>query len=362
MGYAPHSDWDFNMTNPVDWRSIFSKVEPGWKELSTAFKKWGSLQGGKTRNVDILWFPKPITDFTDMRNKLKVAYEQQLAKSKGGQKEGYFVENEVAEELVKRGAFSRPGRGKKKVIEEYEEEITPDKPHISSFRMQNRLFRFLGWTTRRIGYHNQYIVTNIGIQMTKFSGPFPSVIGNLSERDLVIKSLVNFGVFSVNDSISQWDTRFKQRVVVNLLRVIAKYGYISNNELVVTAFALKNEREPNQIKEMMERLRKLHDNEITMIDAFKEVNVDPYDSSAVNNAYDGPKVLLSLCRQTGLLRLRTVSVESTPHGNLKPLYARMHKGKSAVKEPRVVNLITDCGRGVLAQELQKKVIWFDELR
>jgi hypothetical protein len=348
------------MTELVNWRSIFSEAKPGWNELATSFKEWSSLRGGKTRNVDLFWFPKPITDLTDMREKLKVAYEQQLTKSEG-KKEGYFVENKVAEELVERGAFTRPGKGKEKVVEEYEEEVTPDKPHISSFRMQNRLFRFLGWTMRRLGHRNQYTVTDLGIQMTKFSGPFPSVIGYLSERDLVTKSLVNFGVFSVNDSINQWDTRFKQRIVVNLLRVTAEYGYVSNNELVVTAFALKDERDANQVKEMVERLRRLHDNEITMIDAFEEVNVNPHDSSAVNNAYDGPKVLLSLCRQVGLLCPKTVSVEFTPHGNLKPLYSRMHKETSAIKEPRVVNLITDFGRGVLKQELQKKVIWFDEL-
>ena len=343
-----------------NWRDIFSIENPGHKEIAEALGRWDSLRGGKTRNVDIIWFPKPITNLTDMRNKLKVAYEQQLIKSKE-EGEAYFVENEVAEELARRGAFTRPGTGTKEVIEEYEEETTPDKPHISSFRMQNRLFRFLGWTTRRIGFTNQYVVTDLGVQMTKFSGPFPSSIGTLFERDLVIKSLVNLGLFSINDAVDQWDTRFKQRIVVNLLRVAAKYGYISNNELVVTAFALKDERDSGQVHEMMERLRKLHDGEITMIEAFKEVDVNPYNLSAVNNAYDGPKVLLSLCRQTGLLFNKSVYVGSTPYGNLKPLYSRMHKGTSAIKTPRVVNLITDHGREVLAEELTKQVVWFDEL-
>ena len=343
-----------------DWRDIFSVENPGHKEIARALDRWDSLRGGKTRNVDIIWFPKPITNLTDMRNKLKVAYEAQLIKSKE-EGEGYFLENEVAEELARRGAFTRPGTGRDELIEEYKEETTPDKPHISSFRMQNRLFRFLGWTTRRIGFVNQYVVTDLGVQMTKFSGSFPSSIGTLFERDLVIRSLVNLGLFSINDSVNQWDTRFKQRIVVSLLLVTATYGYISNNELVVTAFALKDERDPEQLKEMMERLRKLHDGEMTMIDAFKEVNIDPYDSSAVNNAYDGPKVLLSLCRQTGLLFDKSVYVGSTPYGNLKPLYAKMHKGTSAIKTPRVMNLITDQGREVLAEEWGKQVFWFDDL-
>lgn len=333
---------------------------PGYKELSEAFKKWDHLRGGKTRNIDIFWFPKPISNLTDMRNKLKVAYElQKRKKEKEG--EAYFVENEVAEELAKRGAFTRPATPTEELIEEYEEERTPNKPHLSSFRMQNRLFRFLGWTTRRVGYKNQYVVTDLGVQIAAFSGPFPSTIGALSERDLVIKSLVNFGIFSVNDHIHQWDTRFKQRIVVNILRVTAKFGYISNNELVVTAFALKDERDPKQVEEMMDRLQRLHEGEISMIDAFKEVNVDPYSSSAVNNAYDGPKVLLSLCRQVNLLHEKTVPLEYSPYGDLRPLYEKMHEGKSALKKPRVVNLITDFGKKVLEQELKKTVIWFDEL-
>ena len=342
----------------VNWRKILSTDKPGYKELIGAFKKWNSLRGGKTRNIDIIWFPKPNTSLMDMREKLKVAYEQQLInkKDKG---EDYFVENDVAERLAKNGAFTRPGTSPEKVIEDYRKEATADKPHISSFRMQNRLFRFLGWTTRRVGHRNQYFVTDLGIQMTKFDGPFPAFIGTLSERDLVIKSLMNFVVFSINDNIGQWDTRFKQRIVVNLLRVAAKYGYISNNELVVTAFALKDERDSNQMKEMMERLRRLHDGKITMIDAFKEVNVDPHNASAVNNAYDGPKVLLSLCRQTGLLQ--SSKTMSTSFGDLRPLYLKMHKGTSCVKCPRVVNIITDFGKKNLKQQLEKKVIWFDEL-
>jgi hypothetical protein len=345
----------------AEWKRIFKSVQPGYKELTDAFKRWDSLRGGKTRNVDIVWFPKPITNLTDMREKLKVAYEMQVVRK---QKEGkaYFIENDVAEELAKRGAFTRPATAAEELIEEYEEETTPNKPHISSFRMQNRLFRFLGWTTPRVGYKNQYMITDLGIQMTKFAGPFPSTIGSLSERDLVVKALTNFGVFSVNDHINQWDTRFKQRIVVNLLRVTTTYGYISNNELVVTAFALKDERDLDQVEEMMHRLRRLHDGEITMTDAFEEVGVNPYNSSAVNNAYDGPKVLLSLCRQAQLLCEKTVPLESSPYGDLRPLYERMHHDRSAVKKPRVVNVITEFGRDVLDSELKKTVIWFDELK
>ena len=344
--------------NVADWKEIFSMNKRDHKDILDAFRKWTSLRGGKTRNVDIIWFPKPNTSLMDMREKLKVAYRQQQ-KKRDEEGDGYFVENEVAIELAKVGAFTRPGTSPEKAIEQYNKETTANIPQISSFRMSNRLFRFLGWTTRRIGQANQYIVTNLGVQMTKFEGAFPSFIGSLSERDLVIRSLMNFRVFSVNDNIEQWDTRFKQRIVVNLLRAAEKYGYISNNELIVTAFALKDETDNQQVKEMLERLRRLHDDEITMIEAFKEVNIDAYDASAVNNAYDGPKVLLSLCRQIDLLQ--HVSTKATPFGNLSHFYMKMHEGKSHVKCPIVVNIITEFGKNILKQELQKTVIWFNEL-
>ncbi len=343
----------------TDWKEVLTLVDPGHLALEVALKNWNSRRGGKHKNKEIVWFPKPSSSLVDMRNKLRVAFDVQEEK-RASEGVAYFVENKVAEELAKRGAITRPGKNAEELVNEYKDESVPNKPHISSFRMQNRLFRFLGWTTRRAGYRNQYAVTRRGAQICMFSGEFPGQIGDLSEREIVIESLVNTSIFSVNDGIPQWDTRFKQRIVVNLLRCCARYGYITNNELVVTAFALKDERDPNQLDAMIDRLDRLHNGETTMIGAFTEVSVDPLDTSAVNNAYDGPKVLTSLCRQAGLLEEDTTPVDD-PALNVRDKYLEMYTGKSPIKVPRVVNVISKLGKKVLTEEEKKTLIWFDEI-
>ncbi len=344
----------------ADWEKDLTPAESGLSTLTEALGKWDSLRGGKTRNTELVWIPKPITNLADMRRKLAVALKVQLGRSEELGAES-FIENEVAEELVRSGAFTRPGTATDELMEEYEEETEANQPHLSSFRMQNRLFRFLGWTTRVPGKPNEYRVTHRGKQISQFTGNFPGKIGTLSERDLVLKSLVNWGVFSVNDNVDQWDTRFKQRIIVNVLRVAAEYGYITNNELVVTAFALKDERNPQEIDLMMDRLRRLHDGRLSIYDAFTEVGVDPDVNSAVTGAYDGPKVVTSLCRQVNLFEPETSQLKEAPFGDLRDLYAKMHQKKGKVSKPRVVNLITPLGEQILEQELEKATVWFDEL-
>lgn len=344
----------------TDWREVLTPTNRGHRTLEAALKDWNNRRGRKHKNKEIVWFPKPSTSLADMRNKLRVAYDVQEEK-RASEDVAYFVENMVAEELARRGAITRPGKNAKDLVDEYKDESGPNKPHLSSFRMQNRLFRFLGWTTRRVEHRNQYAVTRRGAQICMFLGEFPGQIGDLSERDLVIESLVNASVFSVNDGVPQWDTRFKQRIVINLLRCCARNGYITNNELVVTAFALKDERDPDQLKEMIDRLDRLRDAKTAMIGAFEEVSVDPFDSSAVNNAYDGPKVLTSLCRQAGLLERKTIPVNDPGLNGLEDMYQEMHTGKSRIKVPRVVNVISELGKKELAEEEKKKLIWFDEI-
>lgn len=338
----------------------YPKSNPEHGKLLAALQKWNELRGGKTQNKEIFWFPKPNTSLTDMRDKLKVALEIQVSNLKSN-KQAFFSENAVAVELAKRGAITRPGKDSASMIQEYEKETTANIPHISSFRMQNRLFRFLGWTARRPGHPNEYVVTRRGMQLCKFSGEFPGRIGPLSELDIVTRSLTNACVFSVNDGLSQWDTRFKQRIVVNLLRCCNVYGFITNNELVVSAFALKDERDPSQIDAMIDRLKRLHEGRVSMSDAFREVGIDPNNEAAVNNAYDSPKVLTSLCRQTGLLAEFTVSLKDEKQAALNELYKKMYEGEKMLKVPRALNIITDRGKRILEDEIDKRVIWFDEL-
>jgi hypothetical protein len=312
-----------------------------------------SREGGRTVSREIIWFPKPSTDLKDMRDKLKIAMIQQ-------QDLGFFRENEVANDLVNAGALTRRALSPQDIIDQYQGETTANRPHISSFRMQNRIFRFLGWTERVVDQANAYRVTQLGEQISKFTGYFPDQIGNLNERDLVIESLMNFTFFSINDELRYWDGRFRQRLFLNIIRMASIYGYITNNELVVTAFALKDDRDQAQIDKIVDRLYRLHNGAVTMPEAYKEVSVDPYNRSAVNNVYDSPKVALSLCRQSELLETKRVTNNELP-ANLSKFYKQMHQPRTELSTPQVVNCITPLGEEVLKREITKTSVWFDEL-
>jgi|CXWL01.1.fsa_nt_gi hypothetical protein len=330
------------------------------EKFTDRLKNWKKSGSGKTQNKDIIWFPKPRTELTDMRSMLKVAYITQQENLKS-QKINFFKENQLAKTLASMGSITRPGVGILNTVAEYEDEVTANQPDVSSFRMLNRIFRFMGFVTRNSDIPNSYIVTDLGKQFVKFNGPYPSKIGSLDENDFVVKQLVNANMFSVHDEPKMWDTRFRNRLVVNLLRCTKVSGYITNHEAVVTAFALKDERDNNQIKQMLNRLRRLRSGVIDMTQAYQECSVDPFNKSSTNNAYDSPKVLTSLCRQTGLFENQTVSIIESSFGDLSNVYDPMFSVSSKLSKPRVVNVLSDYGKQILLEETTKRLIGFEEL-
>ena len=62
------------------------------KVLADRLATWNKNSTGKTKNKDIIWFPKPRTDLTDMRKILKFAYKKQL-KNKSNGTGDFFIEN-----------------------------------------------------------------------------------------------------------------------------------------------------------------------------------------------------------------------------------------------------------------------------
>ena len=328
--------------------------------LLTRLTNWNFFRLGKTQNKDIIWFPKPRTEITDMRKMLKIANIVQQQNTITGKGE-FFEENQLAKTLASLGSITRPGVGIGNTVSEYKNEQTANQPDVSSFRMLNRIFRLLGFVARNLTGSNRYVVTDLGKQFIKFEGPFPSKIGTLNENDFVVEQLVNASVFNVHDDPRMWDTRFRNRIVINLLKCTALNGYITNHEAVVTAFALQDERDGAQVTQMLERLERLHSGKIEMINAYQECNLDPHNRSVTNNAYDSPKVLTSICRQTGLFESSTVNLKDSPFGDLKDLYNTMFHTSSELSKPRVVNVLSNFGRHILENELTKRVIAIDNL-
>lgn len=330
------------------------------QKLLDRINNWDVPASGKTQNKDIIWFPKPRTEITDMRKMLHIAnivQQENIDTDKGE----FFEENQVAKILATMGSITRPGVGIENTISEYDSEQTANQPDVTSFRMLNRILRLLGFVARESSAANRYVVTDVGKQFVNFEGSFPAKIGTLNENDFVVERLVNASVFSVHDEPRMWDTRFRNRIVVNLLRCTEVNGYITNHEAVVTAFALKDERDDTQINQMIDRLHRLRSGRLDMIGGYQECNLDPHSTSATNNAYDGPKVLTSICRQTGLFESSTIGLKDAPFDNLGDVYKKMFDTDSELSKPRVVNILSDYGRNVLANELQKRVIGFDNL-
>jgi hypothetical protein len=337
---------------------VSKQVDP-FKKIIKRVENWNSTSNDKHQNPDQIWFPKSKSDLIYYRMMLQYCCNAQLDNiSKGNG--AFFIENDVGKLLAEKGAMTRPGVGKSNTVSQYSNETSANKPERSSFRMTNRIFRFLGLTIRH-SISNSYLVTPLGFQWAEFQGQFPSRIGNLSEKEFLAERLINFTMFAPHDQPSKWDTKFKNRLVVNILRCADKYGYITNNELAVTAFSLQKET-PTSINKMLERLTQLHDGKITMIDAFKECNIDPYTKSAVTGVYDSPKVLLNFCREVGFFK--DPSEKISKNIEIKKKYQKMHayKGKERnfIPIPEVINVLTDYGREILNKEIKKKVINFED--
>ena len=334
---------------------------PEHKKLAVKLvkKNWKRIGKQKSQNKDIFWPGKPKSELSEYRRYLQIAYTEQkcsVQRSSGD----FFKENVVADIIAKKGGMNRPGVSFTKTVEQYENETTANKPEVSSFRMSNRILKLLGFVCRERGKSNYYKLTRHGKQWVKFQGEFPSKIGTLSERDFIVKRLMNANVFGVHDTIQNWDYRLRNRIFLNILLCTDIDEYITNAEAVVTAFHLHDERHPKQMKEMFDRLQKLRNGKIDIVDAYRECKINPRIKSAVTGAYDGPKVLLSFCRALGLLEKNKIL--EYKKGKLKDMYKKMFTNtKSEISEPDEVNTITPYGKKILKQEKSRRLVGFDEL-
>jgi hypothetical protein len=332
---------------------------PEHKNLAAKLEKnWEHIGNQKSQNKDIFWPGKPKSELSEYRKYLLIAYTEQKRSAQAGEGD-CFSENAVAEIIAQIGGMNRPGVSFGKTAEQYKNETTANKSHITSFRMSNRILKFLGFVCRERGKSNYYKLTSYGKQWVKFQGEFPSKMGILSESDFIVERLMNANVFGVHDTIQTWDYRFRNRIFLNLMRCININGYITNTEAVVTAFHLHDERCPEQMNQMIDRLNRLRNGEINIVDAYRECNIDPRIKPAVTGAYDGPKVLLSFCRSLGLLKEDNITEYN--NGKLKDMYKKMFAIKFQISEPKVVNIITTYGKKILEQEKTRRLVGFDEL-
>ena len=235
------------------------------------------VQGYTGRKLEeYTWIPKSKTYLREYREFLKVCFDIENSK-------GYFNDRSVGEKMVKLRDIVDRDSTAESYIEKYKKKSIGNQSYVSNARMMIRICRWLGWITKSEG-ESKFNLTPYGINLTKFSGPFPSKIAHLSEYDLMAKAFAKLKFYSVNDTPQYRNPRFKQRIFLNMLRVLSQFKYCSYYELVVSAFVLKDERDKKEFEKLLERIKRLKEGKITIGEALKECNLDCKNKSTVTGA------------------------------------------------------------------------------
>ena len=80
--------------------------------------------------------------------------------------------------------------------------------------------------------------------------------------------------YSVNDSPQYRNAKFKQRIFLNMIRILSEFDHCSHYELVVSAFVLKDERNEKEYQLLIDRIKRLKNHKITVGQALAECNID----------------------------------------------------------------------------------------
>jgi len=299
------------------------------------------------------WIPKSKTYLREYREFLKICYDVQ-------KRDGSFNDRTVGAEMVKRRAIVDRDNTAESYIEKYDSQTIGNQSYVSNARMMIRICRWLGWMT--IGDAKAtFVLTPYGINLTSFEGAFPAKIADLDEYSFVEAAFAKMKFYSVNDSPQYRNPRFKQRIFLNMLKVLSLFDHCSHYELVVSAFILKDERNHKEYKKVIGRVKRLKDHKITIGKALAELNLDCNNKSSVTGVYDGPKVMLSFARQLGLVENIPVSKETSPE--IYEEYSLMYKDSGHIKPHGIkfVSSLTDIGKDFVEKYSKRKIIWFDEL-
>ncbi len=311
-------------------------------------------EGYTGRKLDeYIWIPKSKTYLREYREFLKICYDIQ-------KRGGSFNDRTVGEEMVKRRAIVDRDNTAETYIEKYGSQTIGNQSYVSNARMMIRICRWLGWMTIGNG-KSTFILTPYGINLTAFEGAFPSKISDLNEYNFILTAFSKLKYYSVNDSPQYRNQRFKQRIFLNMLRVLSNFDHCSHYELVISAFVLNDERNQKEYEQLLNRIKRLKNHKITIGQALAECDLDCKKKSSVTGVYDGPKVMLSFARQLGLVE--NIIVNKTESPEIYKEYSLMYKNSGHIKPNGIkfVSSLTDKGREFVDKYSKKKIIWFDEL-
>lgn len=313
------------------------------------------VQGYTGRKLsEYTWIPKSKTYLREYREFLKICLSVE-------QKNKYFNDVLVGKEMVKIRAIVDRDNTADSYIEKYNDKTIGNQSYVSNARMMIRICRWLGWITKS-KIDAKFNLTPYGKNLAHFSGPFPSKISNISEYNLVITAFSKLKFYSVNDSPQYRNLKFKQRIFLNMLRVLSKFDHCSHYELVVSAFVLKDERNSDEFDNLIKQITILKEGTENIGEVLAKHNLDCNNKSTVTGIYDGPKVMLSFARQLGLVENMNVNKIDTP--KIYEEYSRMYRNSGYIRPHglKMVSKLTDLGKTFVKEFTKKKIIWFDELK
>ena len=305
--------------------------------------------GKKLRNY--IWIPKPKSDLKEYRDFLRICRIVQ-------EKKGFFNDKSVGKALVKSGSIFDGSLSPDDYFEKYGDLSIGNQSYVSNARMSIRMCRFWGWITRVNGARSEFRLTPRGMLLSNFIGKFPNETRGFKEFDIMLYDIINMRFYCVNDSLQFQNKKFKQRIMVNILRFLERYDFLHNYEIVASALTMRNESK-SEIDKAFDRLERLRNMSISISDLFDELQIDAQEKSSMTGVYDGPKVLCSFLKQLNLLEpINTKSLGKS----VIDYYNKVYVGSPFLKGfPRNVFQITGFGRSVLKEKLNDIPVWYEDL-
>lgn len=291
---------------------------------------------------NVMWFPRSKTDPQEIREVLKIAKIVQEENP-----EGFFNDKTLGLRMASIGSINVVGKIGTKYIESYEGKSIGDVSFITNARMIMRLLRFLGLVTRL--EKGKYVLTDLGITYSNFTGDFPSIIDSVSEKEMLSKSLADFAFYSVNDDSTYRDSSYKIRPFIWLLKVLSVEPQCIY-QLIVTAFASRDESEEEMIR-IKEILRNLRDKSTNLEKEFEKLGLDANNYSCVHNFYDSVKILIYLGNKLGYIT-----------GENNPKYGKRIAGEARnLKQASKFYLLTEEGKRYLQEYGSSKLLFYEDL-
>ncbi|MYL66615.1 hypothetical protein [Halorubrum distributum] len=308
---------------------------------------------------DFPFIPKAKSDPFALREYLKLCKKISLEGD-----EETFTRDALGEKAIETDTI-RPGPiSDERYDKKYADASSSFVPKKTSAKGFLKIARMFGWIRYVPDESQTYRLTTRGEAISRFEGTFPDTQGELSERDLFIKSLQNWTVHSMNYSPrgrKMYD-EFSVRIGFTALYFLKHYSPLSRREIALTSIPVTDERDGKAIEPHLERVQNFVKGETTFAEAYSEFGLEPTVDKQIREPVERPKILLPFCEKLSLCTGRKISsYDEETKEQLKNRYEKLCEGEFRGGKPRKVFELTEEGEAFVNTQLRKVKLWYDEL-